>query len=273
MGRPGASVTSVVSAVVAAALAVVLAGCGWWPRTTIGEAEPQVPQPCGQVFNRVRCLAMTDSVANQLTTTREDIVSLVVLPPPTPEVRDGQVILRMHSGGQSVELLVTLADGSVHPATIFCVGIPDDPGCFDDPHLTATSVTHGGYHDTPEGASPVPSAAPDALAEATELRIDQLDITIDHVGRHEVRLGEARLPNGLLTTADFQLVDDWPSDVTILDRAVGLEVRSLSDGEPIWNIYEHGWREGTERVEAVLVFNVFRFEPGAKLSIQDVVVR
>jgi len=41
----------------------------------------------------------------------------------------------------------------------------------------------------------------------------------------------------------------------------------------IWNIYEHGWREGIEGVEAVLVFDVFRFEPGATLSIRDVVVR
>jgi hypothetical protein len=153
------------------------------------------------------------------------------------------------------------------------VGIPSDPGCFDDPRLSASSITHGGYFDTPEGASPVPTAAPDALADATELRIDRLDIPIDHVGRYDVTLGQVRLPNGLLTTADFALVDDWPPGLTILQGGVGLEIRSLEDGELILNIYEHGWRAGTERVAAVLVFEVFRFDPGATLSIRDVVVR
>ena len=109
---------------------------------------------------------------------------------------------------------------------------------------------------------PVPSAAPDALADATELRIDRLDIPIEHTGPNEIELGEVLLPNGLLTTADFALVDDWPAGITILEGRVDLEIRSTVDGKPIWNIYEHGWREGTERVEAVLVFDVFRVRPG-----------
>jgi hypothetical protein len=131
----------------------------------------------------------------------------------------------------------------------------------------------GGYHDFPEDATPVPTAAPDAIAEATELRIDRLDIPIDHTGLNEVRIGELLLPNGLLTAAEFELVDDWPANVTILDRGVGLEIRSLADGKTIYNVYEHGWRDGTERVEAVLVFNVFRFDPGATLGIRNVLVR
>ena len=85
-------------------------------------------------------------------------------------------------------------------------------------------------------------------------------------------LGEASIPNGLLTTAEFQLVDAWPPDLSIADGRVTLEIRS-QDGKVIWNIYEHGWREGIEGVEAVLVFDVIWFEPGAKLSVQDVVVR
>lgn len=68
------------------------------------------------------------------------------------------------------------------------------------------------------------------------------------------------------------LVDSWPADLTILD-GVRLEVRSLDDGKPLMNIYEHGWRKGVEPVEAFLVFDVFRFEPGATLSIRNVVVR
>jgi hypothetical protein len=40
-----------------------------------------------------------------------------------------------------------------------------------------------------------------------------------------------------------------------------------------WNIYDHGWIEGTERVEAILEFDVLHHDPGAVLSIADVVVR
>jgi hypothetical protein len=251
--------------------AIVLVGACSAVSGVLGPAR--VPQPCGQVFNDVRCLAIRDSAAFQLHTTREDITAVEIQPDSTPEIIDGKTILHTTSGGSPVELVVTMGDGTTRPVTIQCAGIPDDPGCFDDPHLAASSVTMGGYHDFPEDATPVPTAAPDAIANATELRIDRLDIPIDHTGLNEIRLGEVLLPNGLLTAADFELVDDWPRDITILDRAVGLEVRSLVDGKPIFNVYEHGWREGTERVEAVLVFNVFRYDPGAKLAIRNVVVR
>ncbi len=225
------------------------------------------------MFNEVRCLAIRDSAAFQLHTTREDITAVEIQPDPTPEIIDGKTILHTTSGGSPVELVVTLADGTSRRVTIQCAGIPDDPGCFDDPHLQASSVTMGGYHDFPENATPVPTAAPDAIADATELRIDRLDIPIEHTGINEIRLGEVLLPNGLLTEADFALVDDWPPNVTILERVIYLEVRSLADGKRILNIYDHGWREGTERAEAVLVFDVFRYDPGAKLAIRNVVVR
>lgn len=265
---------------VALALAFVLAGCDALAGVFEGRGEPQRPQPCGQAYNGVRCLAMTDSAAFQLRTTREDVVSLEIIPEPTPETVNGQKILITRSGGPPIDVRVTLADGSTRQVSMHCGGIPSSPACFDEPHLQTGSVTQGGYHDVPcageppDGcASPVPSAAPDALAAATELQIDRLDIPIDHTGPHEVRLGEARLPNGLLTTADFALVDDWPPGVTIIEGGVNLEIRSIEDGKPLWNIYEHGWREGTERVEAILMFDIFRFDPGATLSIRDIVVR
>ena len=250
--------------------AFIVAGCDALANMVKGPAP--TPQPCGQVFNPVRCLAMTDKAAFQLHTTREDITAIVVVPEPTPEVRDGVTILQTRSGGPPIDLLVTLADGTLHQTTLFCVGVNTEPACVDDPHLDAHSISlDGGYFDRTADATPVPSAAPDAIEMATKLHIDRLDIPIDHTGPYQVSLGEAWLPNGLLTEADFELVDDWPPDITILDGGVSLEVRA--DGRPIQNIYEHGWREGTELVEAVLVFDVFRFDPGAKLSIADVVVR
>jgi hypothetical protein len=254
----------------AATVVLVIAGCdviaGAFP------GPPEAPKPCAQVFNPVRCLAMIDAVATRLNTMREDVVSLEIMPEPTLVVIDGVAHIPNPGASAPIELRATLADGSTRQ-TSMCGGIPSGPACMDEPRLETGSFMTGGYHDVPQGSSPVPSAAPDAVLAATALRIDRLDIPIDHTGPYEVRLGEARLPNGLLSTVYFELVDDWPADVTIIEGGVHLEVRSVEDGQRIWNIYEHGWREGTEPVEAILVFDVFRFDPGATLSIREVVVR
>lgn len=232
------------------------------------------PRSCREVFNAVRCQAMTDYVARQLGTTRDQVTRLMVLPEPTPELIDGQTILVTRSGGPPVDVDVTLRDGSVHRVTLNCGGIPGNE-CRDDPRLEASSVMDGGYYDGTgdqlQGGRP--SIAPDALADAMPLLIGRLDIPVDHTGQYEVPIGEARLPNGILTDADFALGEDWPAGVSILD-GVRLEIRSLDDGgNPIRNIYEHGWRPGTERVQAVLVFDVASFDAGATLGVKDIVVR
>lgn len=253
------------------ALVFVLTGCDALAGMFADDEQPRAT-PCRHEFNAVRCLAMTDSVAQRLHTTRENVVSLEIMPEPTLVVIDGVAMIPNRSGAAPIELRVTLADGSSN-MTSMCGGIPSGPACMDEPKLETDSFMTGGYRDVPQGSSPVPSAAPDAVLAATSLRIDRLDIPINSTGPHEIRLGEALLPNGLLSTVYFELVDDWPADVTIIEGGVHLEIRSIEDGRRIWNIYEHGWREGTERVEAVLVFDVFRFEPGATLSVRDVVVR
>jgi len=256
-------------AALAAAAVLVISACGALSGVF---RESRDPQPCEWRFNAVRCLAMTDYAAFQLSTTREDIASLVVLPEPTLEVRDGKTILQVRSGGPPIDVLVTLADGSTHQVSMHCVGVATRPACSNEPRLRVQSGTDG-YHDTPAGSTPVPPPAAEAIADARALRIERLDISIDHTGLHEVRLGEASLPNGLLTAAEFELVDDWPPGITIIEGTVRLEVRSLVTGERLWNVYAHGRVEGTEPVEAVLVFDVFRFDPGAVLSIRSVLIR
>lgn len=225
--------------------------------------------PCSQVYNAIRCQTMTDWVAAQLGTTREQVASLDMIPQPTPD-------LNIYSSGPPVDVSVTLRDGSVHRLNLNCGGIPGVQ-CADDPHLQTSSVMNpGGYYDGTEAEllGGRPSIAPDALADAMPLRIARLDIPIDHTGHYEVSLGEARLPNGILTAVDFAPVETWPTGVSIVDGAVGLDVRSLDDGgKPIRNIYQHGWHAGSERVEAVLVFDVAHFDPGATLGIKDLDVR
>ncbi len=244
----------------------LVAGCGLLPTA----AAP--PTPCAQVLIAVRCLVMTDTAALNLGLKREDIMAIDILPDPPPP--DGVLVTR--SGGPDIDVRVTLVDGSARETQMGCVGVAEDwnPACQADPHVTIRSIIDG-YRDVPAGSSPVPKAAADALTNAEALRMSSLDIPIDHVGRYEVSIGEARLPNGILTVAEFALAERWPAHLTIIDMGgVMLEIRSLEpDGKPFQNYYLHGWRRGTERVEAVLVFNVFRFDPGARLAIRDVLVQ
>ena len=243
--------------------------------------EHSVSTACAAAFSAVRCSNMVDYAAFKLQTRRDEIAGMTVLPPPTPEVRDGNTILQTRSGGPPVDTLVTLHDGSVHEVSMDCGGIPALQ-CQDAPQLQAMSVTMGGYFDTactgtpPKGCqTPVPPADAAALSAAVPLHVARFDIPIDHDGHYEVAVGEARLPNGLLTIADFGFVaPGWPSDMTIADGVVGIVVRSLDDPpRAFMNVHEHGRVAGVERVEAVLVFDVRRHDAGAILSVRDVVVR
>jgi hypothetical protein len=255
-------------------VATVQAGCSL-------SADSGEPTPCAELYSDARCLAMIDKAATDLHLTRADIVAIDVIPEPVLLDSNGNRILRTVSGGPRIDVRVTLTTGATSVVSMGCIGVAMQPVCVDEPQLRAPDIIGSGYHDVPcageppDGcATPVPTAAPEAAAAAVALRIDRLDIPIDHVGDYDVRLGEARLPNGLLTEGSFAFVDDWPSDVTILEGRARLVVRSLEpNGRPFVNVYEHGWREGTEQVAAFLVFHVDRFDPGARLAIRDVVVR
>ena len=256
-------------------VATIVAGLAGCRSLRIGDG----PTPCNQIFSAKRCLVMTDFAALQVGVTRADVVAIDVVPEPTVNAPPG--VLMVRSGGPDVHARITLRDGSTHTVSMGCMGIPNQITCFDDPHLSIGGMQMGGYHDLPcpgeppDGcATPLPDAAPDANAAATAIRIARLDIRIDHVGDYHIVLGEARLPNGIVTEESAELVDDRPADITILSGGVGLGVRSLeADGRPFTNVYEHGWREGTERVEAFLAFHVDHFDPGATLSVAGIVVR
>ena len=222
---------------------------------------------------------MVDYAAAELDTSRDEVASIEVLPPPTPELIDGVPVINL--GGATVDTLVRLHDGSVHEVSMHCGGI-SPIHCRDDPQLQPMSPTLAGYWDVPcsgeppDGcASPVPPPDPEAIEAAQEQRVPHLDIPIDHDGQYEVPVGEATLPNGILSVAEFEFASpDWPSDLAIAEGVVRLDIRSLDDPDRLfWNIYDHGRIEGTERVEAVLVFDVLHHDPGAVLSIADLVVR
>jgi len=251
----------------------LVAGCG------IFAAAPLTPQPCGQVYSVPRCLAMTDEAASRSGKTRDDVTAIVIVPDPPPP--DGILVTR--GGAAAIKVRLTFKDGTSRDARM-CGGIPYGTACMDAPRLEArTSVGEGGgYHDVPcpDGSpphscgTPLPTLEAAAVAAARPLSVVRFPIPIDHVGAYDVSLGEASLPNGVASVASFAFVDDWPVDVSLKDGVAQIEIRSLEpDGKPFQNYYDHGWRPGVERVEAVLVFDVLWFEKGAVLAIRDVVVR
>ena len=161
-----------------------------------------------------------------------------------------------------------------------CGGLPSGPPCMDAPAWQIGSAIGAGYSDVPcageppDGcASPVPSRGAAAIAASRSLRIDQRVIAVPGVGRHEVRLGTATVPNGVLTVAQANLVDAWPDGVRLSSDGIRLEIRSLVAGRAGFsNIYEHGWYPGTEAVDVFLVFNARHVDPGATIEIGDVIV-
>ena len=269
------------------ALALV-AGCSQLPAAASGiaDANGELPaaasgmadangerQPCRDVFSEARCDVIVLTAALKLEMPPEQVAEVAIIPEPVVYDANGNRVLKNRSGGPPLNVRVTLAGGTTCDLFLGCIGLAMQPVCTDEPFLRAEGFIGSGYRDTPGGATPVPARAPGALAKAVPLRVDRLDIPIDRVGDYRISLGEAVLPNGWLDEASFELVDDWPEDVTILSGRVSMEIDSLEpDGKPFDNVYAHGWRKGTERVKPYVVFHVDAFEPGAILSIKDVIV-
>ncbi len=237
-----------------------------------------VTQPCAQVYSAPRCLAIVDEAASRSGRTRDDVSAVAIVPLPT--TRDGVPIVRS-GGGFNVRL--TFTDGTTRD-TPMCGGIPTGAACMDVPRLEARSSVgdDGGYHDVPcpdppppgGCGTPLPTLEAAAVSAARPLSVARFQIPIDHVGPYEISLGEASLANGVATVASFAFVDAWPADLSLKDGVAQIGLRSLEPGgKPFQNYYEHGWRPGVERVEAVLVFEVLWSAPGAKLGVRDIVVR
>lgn len=186
---------------------------------------------------------------------------------------------------QAFVVRVRVDDGSGPPAdeSVFCgVGGGSSYLCTETPRIARRAPTGdtSGYWDVPcsdeEGqvcATPVPTAGASAIAGGIPLVVPSLPIPIDHTGRYEVVVGEASLPNGILTETSFDLAPTTPAELLVAEEGVTLRLESLDGGPPFENAYEHGWRPGVERVRATIDFDVESFAPGATLEVVDLVVR
>src|SRR5207248_1998048 len=124
----------------------------------------------------------------------------------------------------------------------------------------------------PENAPPFPSLDPAAVAKARPLLVASLPVPITSTGSRTIVVGTALLANGYLAEGDFGLADPWPSNV-LLASGISLEVRPTAGGDPLRNLYEHGWHPGVEEVTATITFDVAWLEPGSTLPIVNIVVR
>jgi hypothetical protein len=243
-----------------AAVALLASACSILPMTT----ESRQPKPCAVVYSVARCDAMTDIVAADIDKNRDDVTAVAIVPDAPP----GGVHL---SAGWHIRVRIALRDGSIHDKEI-CGGVLHEAACLDDPRLQIRSAIDG-YRDVPEGASPIPALGPSAKRAASPIRVASLSIPIDRDGPQEVDIGEGSIPNGVWTIGTFDFAEPWPDDVAFRDATVVLELRSLErGGKPFENMYVHGWRDGVERVRAVLRFDVLWFRPGAALELRNVSV-
>jgi hypothetical protein len=272
------------TAVVLIVLAMVGA-CALLPDGGLGTGSPGpggLPYPDGCAafgFSDNRCAKVVHELARQEGVDFEVVREVRLLP--DPGCGQGPDVLCARTASLGARARFTLADGTTRDAVIWCgVGSQGLFACSEAPEVWLMSPTMNGYGDipcsgeAPDGcASPVPSVDPAALAQAVALRIPSLEVAVDHAGRYEIALGRATLPNGVLTEAVFALADAHEAGFELEDGRVSLTVRSTADGTPLLNRYDHGWREGVEVVEAVLVFTVVDYDPGAIIPVRDIVVR
>ena len=185
-------------------------------------------------------------------------------------------------------ILVTGPTGSGKTVSLYtCLSILNQPGVniatAEDPAeimlpgVNQVNVNEKAGLTFASGLRSMIRSDPDVLLVSSAdhlLTIDERTIPIDRIGLLDIPLGEATLPNGILTEASFEFVETWPADVALAGGSGVLGIRSLeTDGKPFDNYYLHGWRPGLERVAVTLQLEVLYFEPGADLVIRDVVVR
>jgi hypothetical protein len=262
----------------AAILALAVAGCGLLPILPDPDRLPGVvvyPDGCDEYgFSQRRCDAIVLWARDQLPAGHAAIRAIELAPNPEPEA--------VRLGGSFTALVrFRLEDGTTQEFPLYCgLGGHWSILCTEKPEIRISSPTMGGYRDipcageAPDGcATPLPTLEPAAADASRPLTIAARDITIDREGKFEISLGQAVLPNGILSEASFSLRDAFTQSLSVGD-GVWLDIRPIEPGAPPFdNYYQRGWHEGTETVDAVLVFEVVSFEPGATLELRDIVVR
>jgi hypothetical protein len=235
------------------------------------------PKACDAYgFSERRCEAIVADGIRMAGVDERTVRSIEFIPNPTcgPQP-DGSEILCNRTVTEVAYLRIRLRDGSVVEQSVFCgIDAKYRLACTETPEIAMGVPISGGYADTPEHATPLPEIDPEAAADAEPLEVASMTVPVDHVGRYEVEVGEATVPNGILSETSFILATPDAHAVTTDPNGVWLEVRPSDPGRPPFeNKYARGWIDGVEPVRVYLVFTVLSFEPGARLEVVDLTVR
>jgi hypothetical protein len=252
-----------------AVAAITVTGCGIG--SILGSSGGRYPAACADLrFSDRQCAAMVRRAEGASGIRADDVVAVEILPPKS----DGNQPL---GGGMIARVRFHLGSGEIWTEEISCIGVGSgsDRVCSPDAYI---SLSTGVDHDVPcsgeapEGCAtlpPTPGAANRALARP--LHVPSIDVPIDHLGRYEIEVGAAGLPDGVLSQRAATLADPRPTTFWI-DDGVRLEVRPLDPSRPpVGSVYREPF-DGVEPVTVFLVFDVTEFAPGGVLQIRDIVV-
>jgi len=258
---------------VAALAGAAVSGCAR-PVGSVDDVGVPYPQGCAaHGIPMRRCDLVIERMAREHGIDLATVSEILLLGDPGCGQAVSPGTLCKRSGGVGPRVRFVLPGGPPVEETVYCgVGATYDPECTDTPQIRISSPTLGGYHDVPEGATPVPTIDPAVRRGAQPLTVAGLDIPIDHVGAYRVDVGTATLPNGILSVADLALANDTPTDLLVDGDGVSMQLLLVDGGAPLLNIYETGWHAGVVKVRAIVTFTVIAFDPGAVLAIRNVVV-
>jgi hypothetical protein len=252
-------------------LALLVAGC----MTTDREGGGPYPDAClDHGLDARRCQVVVAELARRLGIEGVPATSVELLPEQPCEPPPGALCTR--TTRFIARARFHLVDGRTLEEAIYCgVYADDDRICNPDPKL---AVSGGVDRDIPCGAdgetcaTPPPRPRPASVAAAEPLEVDAINIPLDHTGLYAVKVGDAGLPDGVLSERRGELADPKPTTFW-LDGPVRIEVRPLEAGRPpVGNIYRDPY-DGVEPVAVFLVFDVIEMSPGAVLQVRNVIVR
>lgn len=238
-----------------------------------GPAGGVYPDSCESLgFEARQCAAIVARAEADAGIEPAGVTSIDILAPATDRsVRlGGQMIARVRFHGLAIEPDLV--------QEVWCVGIigGGDRACNKDANI---GIAGGVDHDVPcTGEAPggcatlPPTPRPASIAKAASLRLPTLDIPIAHMGRYEIAVGTAGLPDGVLTERSARLADPSPDSFWIADGII-IEVRPVDPTRPpVGSIYRNPF-DGVEPVRVFLKFDVTETTPGAVLQVRDIVVR